>query len=236
MNKKIAVSYLRVRGNGQIDKNGFDRQKDAISRFADKEVFLIRKIYKEMGVSGTKDESERPAFQLMITEMLNQGIDTIIVESMDRLARTLQVQEQLCLYLASKNINLYSANTGENITKAIKEDPMKKALIQIQGVFSELDKNLIIKKLKAGRKKAAQKNQKKGIVTLEGKGKCEGRKSWRERNADLVRETKKLRRMNPKTKKRKTYSQITDELFILGFRMDCGKEVSLRQVRRICHC
>jgi DNA invertase Pin-like site-specific DNA recombinase len=78
----------------------------------------------------------------MVSEIMKDGVDTILVESLDRLAREYRIQEQLLIYLASKGINLISANTGENVTKAISEDPMKKALIQIQGVFAELDKSL----------------------------------------------------------------------------------------------
>jgi DNA invertase Pin-like site-specific DNA recombinase len=98
-------------------------------------------------VSGTKDESERLEFSKMITDILSNGINTIVVESMDRLAREYRIQEHLVIFLASKGIDLISANTGENITRAISEDPMKKALIQMQGIFAELDKSMLIKRL-----------------------------------------------------------------------------------------
>ena len=46
------------------------------------------------------------------------------------------------------SIDLYSANTGENVTQAIKDDPVKKAMVQMQGVFAELEKSRLVKKLR----------------------------------------------------------------------------------------
>ena len=44
-----------------------------------------------------------------------------------------------------------SASTGEAVTATMRDDPMRKALIQIQGVFAELDKSLLVRKLRKGR-------------------------------------------------------------------------------------
>ena len=81
---------------------------------------------------------------IMIADILSDGCNTIIVEDLTRLAREYRIQENILVYLASKNIDLIAANTGENITTAIDSDPMKKALVQIQGVFGELDKSLLV--------------------------------------------------------------------------------------------
>jgi len=53
--------------------------------------------------------------------------------------------------MAAKGVDLLSARTEENVTQAIQADPMKKALVQIQGVFAELDKNLAVKRLRKAR-------------------------------------------------------------------------------------
>jgi len=88
----------------------------------------------------------------MVSTILRENrVNCIVIEGMDRLARELMIQEQLISYLASKGIDLYSANTGENVTQAIKEDPVKKAMVQMQGVFSELEKSRLVKKLRKAR-------------------------------------------------------------------------------------
>ena len=111
---------------------------------------------------------ERPAFQEMMAAILVNGVRTVIVEGMDRLARELRIQEALLVYIAAKGVDLLSARTEENVTQAIQADPMKKALVQIQGVFAELDKNLTVKRLRKAR----------DAKSAEQKKRCEGRKSY----------------------------------------------------------
>jgi DNA invertase Pin-like site-specific DNA recombinase len=86
---------------------------------------------------------------------------------MSRLAREYRTQEHLIIYIASKGLTLISADTGEDITAAMMGDPMRRALVQIQGIFSELDKNLLVAKLRKAR-----------VRQRELTGKSEGRKAY----------------------------------------------------------
>jgi DNA invertase Pin-like site-specific DNA recombinase len=158
-----AVAYLRVSGAGQVGGTGFDRQRELCGRYAEKYGFYIVETYQEEGISGTSDETQRPAFQKMLQDLLSNSIRVIIVEGLDRLARTLQVQETLLVYLAAKGVELHSARTEDCVTESMQADPMKKALIQIQGVFSELEKSLLVLKLRKAREKIRAE-----------KGRCEG--------------------------------------------------------------
>ena len=208
MKKKLAYGYLRVSTKGQAKdkKHGFKRQRQAIESFAKRSRFQIVRYYQE-AVSGCKAEDERVAFMEMVSTILRENqVSCIVVEGMDRLARELRVQEQLIFYLASKEIDLYSANTGENITKSIKEDPVKKALVQIQGVFSELEKSRLVKKLRKARESARKRD-----------GKCEGRKEYGyyEGEQEVIELMKKLHRKQ-KGRKRMSYQKIADELNRLG--------------------
>lgn len=162
-----AVAYLRVSSVGQVDGGGFDRQLEAIRRCADLKQLELTGEYREEAVPGKFEEDKRPAFQRMISDLLSNGCRTIIVESLDRLAREYRIQESLIIYIASKGLALISANTGENITEAMLGDPMRRALVQIQGILAELDKNMIVAKLKAARER------KKALT-----GKCEGAKAF----------------------------------------------------------
>ncbi|MBU2648156.1 recombinase family protein [bacterium] len=234
MAEKIkAVGYARVSGKGQVEGYGIERQADSIQTFADKNEYQIVEIYREEGISGIAEEADRPAFKEMLVSVIRQKIGFIIIEGMDRLARELRVQENLCVYIASKGIQLISANTGENITKAIEGDPMKKALIQIQGVFAELDKNQIVRKLRNGRNKARLENeQTQKILTLKGRGKCEGRKSYKEMNQQLIETAKKFYR-KPRNGTRLSLLKISEKLYELGFMTSKGKPFSASQVKRL---
>ena len=223
---KSAFAYLRVSGKGQVKGHGFGRQLEAIKGFAKKDRLKIEAVYREQGISGTADETQRAAFSQMVQEMLSNGVRTVIVESLDRLAREFRIQEHLLLYLASKGISLISANTGEDVTAAIQDDPMKKALVQIQGVFSELDKSLLVRKLS----KAREQKRK-------AQGKCEGRKRFGEVDEEekkVRRRILRMRRPEKGTNTRLSYAAIAERLNSEGIRTRMGKEWSGTQVYRIC--
>lgn len=59
-------------GIGQVDGDGFDRQRELISRFADQAGITIPRFYEEKGVSGATGEEDRPAFQEMLTAILSK--------------------------------------------------------------------------------------------------------------------------------------------------------------------
>ena len=171
-----AVAYMRCSSKGAIFGDTWDRQWEAICACAKAQDFHLEAQFREEAVPGKLDEDQRPAFQEMIATLLGNGCRTIIVESLDRLAREYRIQESLIIYIASKDLTLISANTGENITEAMMGDPMRRALVQIQGILAELDKNMIVAKLK----KARQRIRKEGRKENPNDKRCEGRKPFGE--------------------------------------------------------
>ena len=222
---KKTYAYLRVSGQAQIDGNGFDRQLEAIEKYAQNHGYEIVDVFKEGGVSGAKGEADRPGFQEMIAEILRNSVHTIIVESLDRLAREYRIQEQLLIYLVSKGIDLISANTGENVTQAIQADPMRKAMVQIQGIFSELDKSLLVRKLRKAREK-----------TRRERGKCEGAKRYGEGSEEeqaVIRRIRAMRRNKRGNRKGSTLQEIADRLNAEGIPTKRGKKWTPGQIHMI---
>ena len=223
-----AYGYLRVSGTGQVDGDGFDRQRELISRFADQVEIIIPRFYEERGISGAKGEEDRPAFQEMLTAILSNGVRAVIVERLDRLAREYRVQEELLVYLAAKGITLWNAATGENVTEAVAADPMKKALIQMQGIFAELEKSLIVKRLAAARARKRAET-----------GKCEGQKGWNEaapeRKAEILKVVRAMRRKPRNQGRPSSYQAIADRLNAEGMPPLKGGEWSAQLVRAF-HC
>ncbi|CAN5951013.1 unnamed protein product [Sphagnum jensenii] len=144
---------MRCSGASQVDRDSFPRQTVAIASYCRSKGLKLIREYREEAVAGKLDEESRPAFQQMISDLLANGCRTIVIEGMSRLAREYRTQEHLIIYLASKGITLISADTGEDITAAMMGDPMRRALVQIQGIFSELDKNLLVAKLRKARER-----------------------------------------------------------------------------------
>ena len=217
---KKAVSYLRVSGKNQIQGGGFSRQKESIRRFASSNGYEIVTSYQE---SHTGTEADRPVFAQMLEELLGNSVRVIIVESMDRLARDLAVQHQILALLIRKDLTLISATTGQDITASMSSDPMLRALVQIQGVFAELEKNLLVQKLSRAR---AQKRR--------DEGRCEGRKpfGFREGESEVLEHIRQLVR-KPKGKPRLGPYQIARILNEEGHPSRTGKPWTGPTVKRI---
>jgi DNA invertase Pin-like site-specific DNA recombinase len=182
--KTEAVGYCRVSGKGQQSNGtGLDRQEDTVRAFAKQNGYKLIEIYSE-AFTGT--ESDRPVFEKMLIDLLDNGCRIIIVECLDRLARDLAVQLQIISLLASKGITLINAMTGQDVTSPT--DPMSRAMIQVQGAFAELDKNLLVRKLRKGREKKKAET-----------GRCEGRKPFglKPGEQDTIDRIKQLYRKKP---------------------------------------
>ena len=165
-----AFAYLRVSSKGQVHGHGFDRQLETIARFGSECGYVVTETFRD-AFTGT--EADRPEFNRMVSVILGNGVNTILVESLDRLARDVMVQSLLLAKLAQHGIKIINCCTGEDVTAAMSEDPMRRALIQIQSVFSELEKSRLVSKLRRARD--AKKEQ---------TGRCEGRKPYGEREGE----------------------------------------------------
>src|SRR6266576_1805712 len=73
-----AFAYLRVSTEGQVDKDGFIRQKAAIESYARSHDIEIVRFFEERGVSGT--EYKRPALMVqerIIADLRHEKIELI---------------------------------------------------------------------------------------------------------------------------------------------------------------
>ena len=158
-----AFAYLRVSGKGQVKGDGFPRQLKAIREYAKAHDIRIVKIYREEGVSGTKDLENRPALLEMMQALHGNGVKLILVEKLDRLARDLMIQETIIGDLRKYWFELVSVAEPD----LCQDDPTRKLMRQIFGAISEYEKTMIVIKLRGAR-------QRKKART----GRCEGRKPY----------------------------------------------------------
>jgi site-specific DNA recombinase len=213
-----AVSYLRCSGVGQIDGDTWDRQREAVTRYCAGHVTEIEREFKEEAVAGKLSEIDRPAFKAMVEMLLGNCCRLIVVERLDRLARGYTMQEHLLTYLACKGIEVISAETEENVTAALMGDPMKRAMVQMQGVFAELEKNLIVAKLKKARDRAKART-----------GRCEGKKPF----GRDEQEAATLAKMIEHRAEGLTYERIAMHLNAQGLKPRHGDKWHAATVRRI---
>jgi site-specific DNA recombinase len=189
-------AYLRVSSKGQVTGHGFRRQAEIVNEFARKNGYTVQESFRD-AFTGT--EADRPEFNRMIAA--TNGVRIILIESLDRLARDVMVQSLLLANLAKNGITLLNCATGEDVTAAMNQDPMRKALIQIQSVFSELEKSRLVAKLRRAREAKKAKT-----------GRCEGRKAFGEKNgeAEVVQLLRSLRRQ--RQGKRLSFAKIACEM------------------------
>jgi DNA invertase Pin-like site-specific DNA recombinase len=103
-----AHAYLRVSGKGQVEGDGFTRQLKAIREYAAAHDIKILNVYREEGVSGTKESADRPAWSELVTALHANGVRVVIIEKLDRLARDLMVQETIIADLRKHGFELIS--------------------------------------------------------------------------------------------------------------------------------
>jgi DNA invertase Pin-like site-specific DNA recombinase len=176
-----AFGYLRVSGKGQIDGDGFPRQRAAIERYAESNGYRIVQWFEEKGLCGATEWDTRPAWLEMIQGL--NGNRTIFIEKLDRLARDLMVQEHIIADLKQRRITLVSVAEPDLCV----DDPTRKLLRQIMGAIAEYDRTMIVLKLRAARKR-------RKLAT----GRCEGRKLYGHRDGEqaIIDEIRTMRAKN----------------------------------------
>jgi DNA invertase Pin-like site-specific DNA recombinase len=177
---KTAFAYLRVSGKGQVDGDGFPRQLEAVKQYAAAHGIKIVKVYREEGVSGTKGMDERDAFNQMMIALLANGTRMVLIESVNRLARDLMVQETIIGVLRKGGFELVSVAEPDLCS----DDPSRVMVRQLFGVVSQYEKSTLVAKLKGARRR-----------TKATTGRCEGRKPYGDRpgEAEAIARAKALR-------------------------------------------
>jgi DNA invertase Pin-like site-specific DNA recombinase len=180
--RKAAIGYTRTSSAANVgeNKDSVVRQRKAIQAYANKSGFTIVAWFDDPAVAGTDAIDARPGFAAALEKIAGNGVRTIIVETANRFARDLMVQELGYSRLKAEGIDLIAADKPDTFTD---DSPTARMVRQILGAVAEFDKAMTVAKLRGARER---KRRKTGA-------KVEGRKSWAETNPKLVAEAKRLR-------------------------------------------
>lgn len=141
--KVQTVGYVRVSSAEQ----NTDRQLDGIA---------LDRIFTDKMTGSTKD---RPQLKAML-DYVRYG-DTVVVHSLDRLARSLEDLIFIINQLNKKGVSFKSIK--DNLTfDGVNNSPMDKFFLHILGAVSELERALIRERQKEGIAKAKQRGVYKG--------------------------------------------------------------------------
>lgn len=152
------VLVRRVSTAGQaVDGYGLDAQEADCRRWGDLQttpavriVHMVTDGDGKGGKSGTTLLDERPGLMDAVNWISEDRADGILAPNLDRLARELTVQEAVLSYVWAIGGRVFTADHGEHLEDDV-SDPMRTAMRQMRGVFHQLDRGLIIKRLTEGR-------------------------------------------------------------------------------------
>lgn len=221
------VASLRVSTAGQArDGYGLPSQRADIRTFAKVNGHRVVKWCTDGGLSGTLPPDARAGLAEALTLIRDGKADGLIVGQLDRLSRLLVEQEAVLAYVWEMGGLAFSADTGE-ILKDDPDDPMRTAIRQMRGVFSQLDRALINKRLNDG------KRAKRAAV-----GYCEGRteygwRSYKGKRTPVPAEQTALKRMRELRAAGKSTRQIAATLAVEGHPTQRGGQWSSPVVSRI---
>ncbi len=213
--KTKVYSYLRVSGKGQVDGDGFPRQRQSVADYCRRNRMEVVTEFRDEGVSGTV--FDRPGLTDLFVAIKSNGVKVVLVEKADRLARDLIVSETLLAEFRKLGIKGIAAEGGTDLT-VDNNDPSRKMIRQILGVVSEWEKSCIVQKLRAARIRSKEKN-----------GRCEGRKPYGEKEG----ESEIVTRIQSLRKDRLTINEIADRLNSEEIKTRSGGRWQFTQIRRV---
>lgn len=146
------VGYVRVSTDRQADRGmGIRVQEQAVRHWAKANGHTIVAVHRDEGVSGSNGVEDREGLPAALEALAGSRADGLIVARLDRLARALTVQEAILGKVWSLGAEVVTADTGI-VLRDDPDDPMRTAMRQMSGVFAQLDRGLIVKRLRDGRR------------------------------------------------------------------------------------
>jgi DNA invertase Pin-like site-specific DNA recombinase len=153
---KRAALYLRV---STLDQHPESQLYD-LRQLAQQRGLEIIKEYVDHGVSGAR--SKRPALDELLADARRRRFDLVMVWACDRLARStkhfLEVLDEFT------HLDIEFVSLRENIDTA---GPLGRAVVTIIGAIAELERSLIVERVRAGMRRARLEGRRIGRKPLE---------------------------------------------------------------------
>lgn len=145
---KRVFAYLRVSSKGQIEGDGFDRQRAKIEAFCAARNWVVIRWFEE-SLTGTSDYEARAAFVQMLELLGPATADTVVVEKADRLARDLIVSELAIQEIIKLGGKIYSAEAEVDLSDG--SDPTRVLIRQLLGALAQWDKSNLVARMRVAR-------------------------------------------------------------------------------------
>ena len=144
---KIAI-YTRVSTQDQ----SVEMQTSDLRRYCEQRGFRIYKEYSDQGVSGSKDK--RPALDELMADAKKRKFDAVLVWRFDRFARS--TKHLITALEEFRHLGIEFISYQENIDTS---SPFGKAMFTIVSAIAELERNILLERVRAGLKRAKDNGQ-----------------------------------------------------------------------------
>ena len=153
---KRAAVYVRV---STVDQHP-ETQLHDLRQFAAQRGFHIMQEYTDHGFSGTK--ARRPALDELMEDARRHKFDVLMVWSIDRLARSTKHLLQTLDELTGLGIQFLSQREAIDT-----EGPLGRAIVVIVSAMAELERCVIIERVRAGMRRAKLEGRRIGRAPLD---------------------------------------------------------------------
>jgi DNA invertase Pin-like site-specific DNA recombinase len=153
---KRAALYLRV---STVDQHP-ETQGIELRQFAKQRGYDVVREYVDHGVSGTK--VRRPALDQLLRDANRHRFDVVLVWSSDRLARSTKHFLHVLDELSELGIQFLSQREAIDT-----EGPLGRAIVVIISAIAELERSLIVERVRAGMRRAKLEGRRIGRTPLD---------------------------------------------------------------------
>jgi DNA invertase Pin-like site-specific DNA recombinase len=151
MKDKIVAIYVRVSTKDQ----SVDMQLNDLERYSKERGLSVFKVYKDNGVSGTKDK--RLGLNQLMDDAKKRKFDIVLVWRFDRFARS--TKHLVNALYEFRNLGIDFISYQENIDTS---SPLGEAIFTIISAMSKLERDIIAERVKGGLRKAKANGVKLG--------------------------------------------------------------------------
>ena len=126
-----------------------------LRQYCDQRAFEVYKEYCDEGISGTKDR--RPALDELMADARKRRFGTILVWRFDRFARS--TKHLITALEEFRHLGIDFISYQENIDTS---SPLGKAIFTIVSAIAELERNIIVERVKSGLRRAKENGKRLG--------------------------------------------------------------------------
>jgi DNA invertase Pin-like site-specific DNA recombinase len=147
--------YLRTRLS--TSQQAVENQIQVLKECSNGCGYQIAKIYSDNGISGAKGRKDRPALDQMVKDGVQGKFEVVLVWSVDRLGRSVS---HLVEVMNELKIDLYFNQQGIDTSTL-----SGRMIFGIFGCISEMERSLILERVKSGLDRAVSQGKKLGRPT-----------------------------------------------------------------------